>query len=132
MADLTDVLSALLMEEDEANLRLIAHHLAEQGSQNSPDEIIRYALRFAARRLNGEVPTIPRDKDRPVAVHVGETTLEVTLKDGRIIGTPLAWYPRLQNATPQQLRNVELMSGGVYWPELDEDLSVRGMLMGDS
>ncbi len=72
----------------------------------------------------------PREADRPVAVTVSDGMLRVTLQDGREIATPLAWYPRLVAATPDQLANVELGQAGVHWPELDEDLSVHGMLSG--
>jgi hypothetical protein len=73
---------------------------------------------------------MPREEDRPVAVEVVEGRLRVTLLDGRIIATPLEWYPRLVNATPEQLAAVELGFAGIHWPDLDEDLSVLGMLMG--
>lgn len=56
--------------------------------------------------------------------------LLVTLKDGRLIGTPLEWYPRLANATPEQLQHFELWAFGIHWEELDEDLSIEGMLQG--
>jgi hypothetical protein len=66
----------------------------------------------------------------PQQVRCSETELTVTLKDGRKITTPLWWYPRLLRATPQQRSNYELSPFGVYWPEIDEDLSVAGMLRG--
>lgn len=72
----------------------------------------------------------PPETDRPVAVAISDSMLRVTLKDGREIATPLAWYPRLQAATPAQRENVELSLSGIYWPDLDEDLSVTGMLRG--
>lgn len=58
------------------------------------------------------------------------TELIVTLRDGRRIATPLAWYPRLVNASPAQRANYEIMPMGVHWPEIDEDLSIAGMLQG--
>jgi hypothetical protein len=73
---------------------------------------------------------IPRDEDRPIAVEISEGMLRVTLRDGRIIATPLDWYPRLVNATPEQQRNYELGFAGIHWPDVDEDLSVNGMLRG--
>ncbi len=72
----------------------------------------------------------PREEDRPVAVMVSDGMLRVTLKDGRVIATPLEWYPRLIEAISEQLANVELGFAGVHWPDLDEDLSVSGMLRG--
>lgn len=56
--------------------------------------------------------------------------LRVTLADGRIIATPLAWYPRLRDADPTLLEHYTLSAAGVHWEALDEDLSVVGMLQG--
>ena len=56
--------------------------------------------------------------------------LHVKLKDGRQVTTPLWWYPRLLGASPAQRNNVELMLDGIHWPDVDEDLSIRGMLLG--
>jgi hypothetical protein len=75
--------------------------------------------------------TVPFDENQlPVAIAFKEAMLLVTLKDGRLIGTPLSWYPRLANATPEQLANYELRAFGIHWEELDEDLSIEGMLLG--
>lgn len=67
---------------------------------------------------------------QPVSVQVTDRELIVSLADGRTIMTPLAWYPRLVRATPDQRGHFELMPMGVHWPDLDEDLSVAGMLRG--
>jgi uncharacterized protein (DUF433 family) len=67
---------------------------------------------------------------RPVAVTFSDHEIAVTLADGRRIVTPLYWYPRLRDATPGQREVYELMPLGIHWPELDEDLSVAGMLEG--
>ncbi len=58
--------------------------------------------------------------------------LEVELRDGRILSTPLSWYPRLERATPEQRKHWELSAAGygIHWPDIDEDLSVEGMLRG--
>lgn len=74
--------------------------------------------------------TLPRDEDRPVAVEIADDMLRVTLADGRIIATPLEWYPRLVHASPEQRTNVELGYTGIHWLDLDEDLSISGMLHG--
>jgi hypothetical protein len=58
------------------------------------------------------------------------TELVVTLVDGRSIVTPLDWYPRLTKATPAQRKNFEIMPMGIHWPDIDEDLSIAGMLKG--
>ena len=72
----------------------------------------------------------PREADRPVSVEFTEELLRVTLQDGREIAAPLAWYPRLLEATPEQRHNVEFSISGIHWLDLDEDLSVAGMLRG--
>ena len=66
------------------------------------------------------------------AVSVTEDTLQVELSDGRGIAVPLAWYPRLVHATGEERRNWKLIGGGqgIRWPDLDEDLSVEGLLAG--
>ncbi len=72
-----------------------------------------------------------RKADTPVAVEFESNMLRVTLQDGRIIATPLKWYPALIAATPEQRAHYELGFDGIHWPELDEDLSVQGMLRGN-
>ena len=61
-----------------------------------------------------------------------DQSLVVGLMDGRRIGTPLAWYPRLRGATRAALDNWEIIGAGdgLHWEQLDEDLSVAGMLRG--
>jgi len=54
----------------------------------------------------------------------------VELLDGRIIGVPLAWFPRLLNATAEQRRQVSLSAMGLHWDALDEDISISGLLAG--
>ena len=70
------------------------------------------------------------ENERPVGAWCDPEALHVRLADGREVITPLWWYPRLANATPSQRNNVELMLDGVHWPDVDEDLSIRGMLTG--
>jgi len=60
------------------------------------------------------------------------TDLVVTLADGRSIATPLNWYPKLKTATAAQRANFEVMPMGIHWPDIDEDLSIAGMLKGRS
>ena len=73
---------------------------------------------------------IDLDLLEPVAAVCDEHDLTVTLSDGVKLTTPLWWYPRLLNATPAQRANVELSPMGVHWEEIDEDLSIEGMLRG--
>lgn len=65
-------------------------------------------------------------------VTVTEDELTVALMDGRRISAPLAWYPRLAEATPDQRAHFEIAGGGwgIHWPDLDEDLSTDGLLRG--
>src|ERR1700747_450353 len=69
---------------------------------------------------------------RPVSVSFTDDELGVARADGRKIATPLAWYPRLKNASAAARAHFELMAMGIHWPELDEDLGVAGMLKGRS
>ena len=66
----------------------------------------------------------------PTAVRFDERALWVDLTDGRIIGVPLAWFPRLLNATPKQREAVKLSRIGLHWDEIDEDISIAGLLGG--
>ncbi len=65
-------------------------------------------------------------------VTVSEDTLTVELADGRTLAAPLAWYPRLAQASPQERAAWRLLGGGVgiHWPAVDEDISVANLLAG--
>lgn len=58
--------------------------------------------------------------------------MRVTFADGRVLGVPLQWFPTLHRATVEQRTHYEIAGGGIslHWPELDEDLSVAGLLAG--
>ncbi len=75
-------------------------------------------------------------KLEPVAVDVklDDAMLHLRLADGRELSVPLAWYPKLAGATAAQRNNFRFIGNGVgiHWPDLDEDLSVLGMLVGSS
>lgn len=66
----------------------------------------------------------------PKNVRFDEDSFWVELADGRVIGVPLAWYPRLLGATAEQLAAYELSPRGIHWECLDEDISVVGLLAG--
>lgn len=66
----------------------------------------------------------------PVSVSFTDDMMSTTLEDGRIITVPIAWYPRLLKATPEQRAKYELSPAGIHWDEIDEDISVEGMLIG--
>ena len=70
--------------------------------------------------------------ERVEAVYFTRDSIVVDLRDGRTISAPLAWYPKLLKATLKQKSHWEVCGGGygIHWPDLDEDLSVEGLLRG--
>jgi hypothetical protein len=76
---------------------------------------------------------ITRSKDVSVlSVKITERTLTVDLQDGRSISAPLSWYPRLLHGSPAERNNWRVIGRGegIHWPDLDEDISVSGLLEG--
>jgi hypothetical protein len=65
-------------------------------------------------------------------VTITDDSLAIDLADGRTITVPLAWFPRLANATPAERENWRFIGnrGGLHWPELDEDISIASLLAG--
>jgi hypothetical protein len=63
-------------------------------------------------------------------VHFDTDSMWVNLSDGRTIGVPLAWFPRLLRATAEQREQVRISSRGLHWESLDEDISIAGLLVG--
>lgn len=65
-----------------------------------------------------------------ICVSTDEDMLRVQLADGREIAAPLEWYPRLRDATPEQRMHWKIIGGGygIHWEEIDEDISVPGLL----
>lgn len=103
---------------------------------------------FSAREL-GEIQRLVRENQtqlpeacmtslapaadlRVKEVRLDEDRLSVELMDGRAISVPFVWYPRLANATPAQRAHWEIAGAGygIHWPDIDEDLSTEGMLLG--
>jgi hypothetical protein len=64
------------------------------------------------------------------AVRFDDDSMWVDLDDGRRMGVPLAWFPRLLSATPEQRAQFELSPRGIHWEALDEDISIDGLLAG--
>jgi Protein of unknown function (DUF2442) len=64
------------------------------------------------------------------AVRFDEHTMWIELTDGRTLGVPLAWFPRVLHATPGQRERVEVSRTGLHWKDLDEDISITGLLAG--
>ena len=63
-------------------------------------------------------------------VRFDEDSMWVELSDGRTIGVPLAWFPRLLRGTAEQRKNVRISARGLHWESLDEDISIAGLLTG--
>lgn len=75
--------------------------------------------------------TLPERIDiRATAVRFDEAAMWVDLDDGRTLGIPLAWFPRLLHGTPEQRAQVRISPSGLHWEELDEDISIAGLLAG--
>ena len=73
--------------------------------------------------------------ERPVPVRdvrVTSKALEVILRDGRTLSVPLEWYPRLAHGSPRERQHWRLIGDGIgiHWPDLDEDISISGLLAG--
>jgi Protein of unknown function (DUF2442) len=66
----------------------------------------------------------------PTDIRFDDTTMWVSLSDGRILGVPLSWFPVLLKATPTQRQKFWLSPQGLHWEEIDEDISVQGLLEG--
>ena len=66
------------------------------------------------------------------SVNFDEDMMHVVLTDGRRLSVPIVWFPLLLKASPEQRTKYEIGSGGasLHWPELDEDLSVAGLMAG--
>ena len=64
------------------------------------------------------------------SVRFDEDTMWVALTDGRTLGVPLAWFPRLLRAAPAEREHVEISRLGLHWEVLDEDISIAGLLAG--
>lgn len=69
---------------------------------------------------------------RAIAVEVTADTVRVELADGRSISVPLAWFPRLLHGTPEERSHFRFTGGGegIHWPDLGEDISIEGFVVG--
>jgi hypothetical protein len=76
--------------------------------------------------------SLPAADERVKGVELTSDVLSVDLMDGRTIIVPLAWYPRLLEASEEQRNNWRIAGGGygIHWPDVDEDLSTEGLLRG--
>jgi hypothetical protein len=75
---------------------------------------------------------VPTETATAKNVRVTDRALVVELRDGRVVSVPLAWYPRLAEGSPGERRRWELLGPGIgiHWPDLDEDISIDGLLQG--
>ena len=78
------------------------------------------------------MPSTPSAGTRVLGVRFVDEAICVDLSDGRTISAPLDWYPRLLDASAEARASWELAGGGrgIHWPQIDEDLSVDGLLRG--
>ena len=80
--------------------------------------------------------TLTVETETPIAenVMVTDDTLSVDLSDGRTISVPTVWYPRLSYSNPDERKNWRLIGRGkgIHWEDIDEDISVEGLLAGKS
>lgn len=70
------------------------------------------------------------DEMRPVRAWCADGEVHVALADGRVIATPLWWYPFVRDLDEAQLNDIELMYEGIWWSAVDEGISVKSMFMG--
>jgi len=64
------------------------------------------------------------------SVRFDDDSMWLELSDGRTLGVPLAWFPRLLNASGEQLAGVRISQRGLHWEALDEDISIASLLAG--
>jgi hypothetical protein len=81
-----------------------------------------------SRRQRSYVPATALAK----SVKFTKSLMQITFTDGRVLAVPLLWFPTLQSATAAQRMQYEIGGGGIslHWPELDEDLSIAGLMAG--
>ncbi|HAZ77195.1 DUF2442 domain-containing protein [Pseudescherichia sp.] len=63
-------------------------------------------------------------------IRFDEYNMWVELSDARTLGVPLAWFPKLMHASPDERNDYELSRRGIHWDSLDEDISIEGLLAG--
>ena len=80
-------------------------------------------MRIFAAAVNGRGLSVSAE-----SVRLDAERMWVGLSEGRVIGVPLAWFPRLQRATPAEREAFEISPFGIHWQALDEDVLVEGLL----
>jgi hypothetical protein len=74
---------------------------------------------------------MPKILDKPLRAHHRDGKIYVTMESGLEVSFPTAGNARLESGSPKQLDRIEISPLGLHWPDLDEDLSIRGILAGD-
>ncbi len=74
---------------------------------------------------------LARENSRPVRVSFHDSRIWVTLKDERVVGVPLHWFPWLANAESDKQSHYELHPLSIYWPDLDDGLDIEALLTGN-
>jgi hypothetical protein len=64
------------------------------------------------------------------SIRFDEDSMWIDLSDGRVLGVPLAWFPKLLHSAPEERERVRISARGLHWEGLDEDISVAGLLAG--
>lgn len=111
---------------NEKRVRKLAEYYDNQTDDEAAIEI------NAAMKNENQRPTLRPTSALAKSINFTDDMMNVHLMDGRVIGVPIAWFPRLLAASPKQRKKYEIGGGGIglHWPELDEDLSVAGLLAG--
>ena len=73
---------------------------------------------------------LAKGNSRPVSVPFHDDKIWITLKDERVVGAPLTWFPWLANAEPEQRSHYEMHPLSIYWPDLDDGLDIEPLLTG--
>ena len=76
------------------------------------------------------MPVVPSNAPPPTAARFDDAQMWVDLEDGRILGIPLVWFPRLLHGSPELREKYFLSPDAIHWDELDEDISNTGLLAG--
>lgn len=101
--------------------------VARMGEAKSGADSLTSRSRIALRSIQA---TIGGMTISATSVRFDEHTMWVELTDGRTLGVPLAWFPRLLRATPAERERIELSRVGLHWEAIDEDISIAGLLAG--
>lgn len=121
-----NALEALAKLEEMPSVSALVRQLLENYARHNGYDVSFGVGAWGGVRTNQAI-TSP---EQPHAAHIENGQLHVTLTDGRQISTPLNWYPWLANADATAQQAIELHPDAIWWPQLDEGLSVAGMLKG--